>query len=61
MTLEEARGIMADMIADDRLYFSGPHEYGPSEPRKWRLEGDFSLQQLEALAIVLRARETGTS
>jgi hypothetical protein len=54
VTLEEAQEIVAKIRNNDMLYVSGPHEYGPTLPRRWQLEGAFTALELEALAIVAR-------
>ena len=52
MTLEEAK-VIAEKAAD-REYASGPMEPGAPEP-KYSVDGYFTADELEALAICLRA------
>ncbi len=61
MTLDEAKIILADYVTDEGLeYKSGEYLHYPGLPhvKKATLDGDFTADQLEAVAVFMRASQT---
>ena len=56
MTLEEAEKLVAEIENDHVQYISGPREINGI--KYWRVDGNFTADSLEALAVVLRERRS---
>lgn len=56
MTLEEAEKIVAEIREDHVQYIDGPRVL--EGIRHWRLDGYFTAESLEAMAVILREQRS---